>query len=68
MLRTYGSQRARRREASDHFVTVLADLDAFRQEHHHSGEIEAKVEGDRVKEIDAARPPGRDHIERQLWA
>jgi hypothetical protein len=29
-------------------MTVLADLDAFLQEHRRCGEIEAKVEGDRV--------------------
>ena len=27
---------------------MLADLDAFLQEHRYCGEIEAKVEGDRV--------------------
>jgi hypothetical protein len=29
-------------------VTVLADLDAFLHEHRYCGEIEEKVEGDRV--------------------
>jgi hypothetical protein len=29
-------------------VTLLADLDAFLQEHRHCGDLDAAVEGDRV--------------------